>query len=138
MRPLVRTAFALAAASVALSACSDRPVSDPVVPRLDGDAFNRQQELEPGIHVHWALPDMLTRGRLVTVGGKDWYGWAAHMLVTNQHPDGSWASHGHFHGQSPTINTCLALLTLKRANFVPDLTESLQEYIPIRDPGGKQ
>lgn len=33
------------------------------VPSLAGDPFNTALSLEPGIHVHWALPDALTRAR---------------------------------------------------------------------------
>ena len=34
------------------------------VPRLSGGLFNLDQTLEAGIHVHWALPDALTRGKV--------------------------------------------------------------------------
>src|SRR5690606_14273366 len=41
------------------------------VPRLDGDPFNEEDMLEKGIHLHWALPDALTRARfLQTSSGK--------------------------------------------------------------------
>ena len=32
-------------------------------PSLSGAPFNTDLALEPGIHVHWALPDALTRAR---------------------------------------------------------------------------
>ena len=35
------------------------------VPELRGTPFTRQAVLEPGIHVHWALPDALTRARIL-------------------------------------------------------------------------
>lgn len=41
------------------------------VPALGGAPFNRDAELEPGIHVHWALPDRLTRAKLLTNHGKN-------------------------------------------------------------------
>ncbi len=41
------------------------------VPNLGDDPFQKAAVLEPGIHVHWALPDRLTRGRLVTNKGKN-------------------------------------------------------------------
>jgi hypothetical protein len=34
-------------------------------PSLSGAPFNRDASLEPGVHVHWALPDALTRATLV-------------------------------------------------------------------------
>ena len=39
------------------------------VPALSGAAFNREAVLEKGIHVHWALPDNLTRATLMPKGG---------------------------------------------------------------------
>lgn len=83
----------------------------------------------------WSVERVAMLYNLKTIGNKDWYNWAAQMLVVNQQPDGQWGLCEHYHGQSPTLNTCLSLLILKRANFVPDLTESLKEYIPIKDPG---
>jgi len=35
------------------------------VPSLQADPFNQDSVLEPGIHLHWALPDALTRARFV-------------------------------------------------------------------------
>jgi hypothetical protein len=35
------------------------------VPTLTGAPFNRDAALEPGIHVHWALPDALTSARFL-------------------------------------------------------------------------
>jgi hypothetical protein len=45
--------------------------SEVKVPSLTGALFNRDETLEPGIHVHWALPDNLTRAKLLPKGGKD-------------------------------------------------------------------
>jgi hypothetical protein len=81
----------------------------------------------------WSLERTAMLYNLKTVGGKDWYGWAAQMLVKNQNADGSWAR-GGYHGSSESLDTCLALLILRRANLVEDLTESLRLYIPIVDP----
>lgn len=95
---------------------------------------NWDQKIAQGnLYLLWSIERVAMLYNLKTIGGKDWYSWAAQMLVVNQHDDGSWASNGHYHGQSPVINTCLSLLILRRANFVPDLTDSLKEYIPIRD-----
>ena len=35
------------------------------VAQLGGSPFNKDAVLEAGIHVHWALPDALTRARFV-------------------------------------------------------------------------
>jgi len=82
----------------------------------------------------WSVERVAMLYNLKTVGGKDWYNWAAHQLTFHQKMDGSWYAH-NYHGSSPTIDTCLGLLILRRANLVSDLTQSLQDYIPITDPG---
>lgn len=41
------------------------------VPELRGTPFTRQAVLEPGIHVHWALPDALTRARILKTKAGD-------------------------------------------------------------------
>ena len=61
---------------------------------------------------------------LPTIGNKDWYRWGAEMLVANQKAQGNWEN-GGYHGNNPIIDTCLALLFLKRVNLVADLTTRL-------------
>jgi hypothetical protein len=84
----------------------------------------------------WSVERMAMLCNLKTIGGKDWYHWAAHMLVVNQQEDGQWED-GTYIGSDRTLDTCFALLVLKRANFVPDLTESLKDYVLIVDPAAK-
>src|SRR5258708_19903488 len=62
---------------------------------------------------------------MATIGGKEWYRWAAECLVANQQVHGNW-TRGGYHGATPVIDTCLALLVLKRANLASDLTEQLK------------
>ena len=65
---------------------------------------------------------------LDTIGGKDWYGWGSEVLLANQGADGSW------HGEYPAaVDTCFALLFLKRANLTRDLTSGLKGK--MQDPG---
>ncbi len=61
---------------------------------------------------------------LPTIGNKEWYRWGAEILVGNQAPTGNWAN-GIYHGNNPTIDTCLALLFLKRANMTAELAKLL-------------
>ncbi len=56
------------------------------------------------------------------IGGKDWYDWGYPIVMRVQAPDGSWSDR---HG--PLVDTCFALLFLKRANIAKDLTEKLRE-----------
>ncbi len=53
--------------------------------------------------------------------------------MTNQRDDGGWD------GQMPEpVDTCLALLFLKRVNVAPDLTVQLQRIAPIQDLTAEQ
>ena len=81
----------------------------------------------------WSVERVAMLYDLKTIGGKDWYGWGAQTLVHNQRGDGAWQG-GGYHGSTPHLDTCLALLFLKRSNLVQDLTENLRLYMPIRDP----
>jgi hypothetical protein len=84
----------------------------------------------------WSVERVAVLYDLKTIGGKDWYGWGAQTLLPNQHADGHWFSR-RFHGSSEQVDTCFALLFLKRSNLTPDLTENLRMFMVIRDPEAK-
>ena len=85
----------------------------------------------------WSVERVGVLYDLKTIGGKDWYGWGAQILLKNQHGDGHW--HGaDYQGVSDHLDTCFALLFLKRANLVADLTESIRLRMVITDPGAKK
>jgi hypothetical protein len=73
----------------------------------------------------WSVERVAVGLDLKTIGGKDWYDWGAEILLRNQQPDGSWA--GEFAGLG--IDTCFALLFLKRANLTDDLTAHVKGKI---------
>jgi hypothetical protein len=72
----------------------------------------------------WSLERVAVLYNLPTIGDKDWYRWGAQVLVRNQQSEGNWAG-GLYIGSKPTLDTCLALLFLKRANPVKDLAAKL-------------
>jgi hypothetical protein len=76
------------------------------------------------LYVLWSIERVAVLYNLATIGEKDWYRWGAEILVANQQPRGNW-DRGGYHGASPVIDTCFALLFLKRANLVEDLTGRL-------------
>ena len=84
----------------------------------------------------WSLERVAMLYDLKTIGGKDWYGWGAQILLPNQHADGHWLG-SNYPGHTPHLDTCFALLFLKRSNLVPDLTENLRLRMVIRDPEAK-
>ncbi len=82
----------------------------------------------------WSVERVGVAYNLKTIGNKDWYRWGVEILLPTQNKkNGSWFSRG-YPGSSTQMDTCMALLFLKRANFVQDLTEHLQLYMPITDP----
>jgi hypothetical protein len=86
------------------------------------------------LYTLWSIERVGVLYNLKTIGNKDWYAWAAQLLVANQNANGSWWMRG-YHGSSTTIDTCLALLILKRTNLVQDLSENLG-LLAITDPDG--
>lgn len=73
----------------------------------------------------WSLERVAVLYRLATIGENDWYRWGAEMLIANQQKRGFWTG-GGYPKSSSTLDTCFALLFLKRANFVADLTAKLR------------
>jgi hypothetical protein len=78
----------------------------------------------------WSLERVAVVYDLQTIGGKDWYAWGASALVTAQKQDGSWSD--AFAGP---VDTCFALLFLKRVNVAQSLTKVLKKVGPVQDPG---
>jgi hypothetical protein len=76
----------------------------------------------------WSLERVAMVYDLKKIGGKDWYAWAARVLLASQKGDGSWAE--LYPGP---IDTCFALLVLKRVNVAKDLTKDIKKVINIKE-----
>jgi pimeloyl-ACP methyl ester carboxylesterase len=92
----------------------------------------------------WSVERVAMLYDLKTIGGKDWYGWGAQVLVVHQRADGGWSAFepndrnllARYPGSdNHTVTACLALLFLRRSNLVHDLTENLRLHTGIRAPG---
>jgi hypothetical protein len=77
------------------------------------------------LYLLWSIERVAMLYDLKTIGGKDWYGWGAQILVHNQSADGDWRF-SQYHGSTAPLNTCFALLFLRRSNLVQDLTNHLR------------
>jgi hypothetical protein len=77
----------------------------------------------------WSLERVGVLYGLQKIGGGDWYAWGADFLVAKQSKGGEWKG-SHYHGSSPPLDTCFALLFLKRANLAHDLTTKI-EFLKI-------
>ena len=80
----------------------------------------------------WSIERVGVLFDLATIGGVDWHAWGTDILLHIQHPDGRWQD-----SHNPPIDTCFALLFLKRVNVAHDLTKVLQGLGGVRDPGAK-
>jgi hypothetical protein len=103
----------------ALAAFIGTPLG-PNAPRAKGR--NREQL---NLYALWTLERVGVLYRAQKIGDKDWYQWGAELLVDNQNDDGSWFNNSYF-GATPQVDTAFALLFLKRANLVQDLSDKLE------------
>jgi hypothetical protein len=76
----------------------------------------------------WSLERVAVVFNLDTIGKKDWYGWGCDLLVLTQKPNGTWVGQ---YGEGG-VDTCFALLFLRRANLASDLSKLTGR---IEDPG---
>jgi hypothetical protein len=90
-----------------------------------GEPVDRTDNIpQKDLYFMWSLERVGVLYDLATIGRKDWYRWGAEMLVANQQFQGNWEN-GGYPGSNLVIDTCLALLFLKRGNLVADLTTKL-------------
>jgi hypothetical protein len=76
----------------------------------------------------WSLERVGVAYGLETIGDVDWYQWGVNTILPAQQPNGSWiGSHG------PPVQTAFAVLFLKKANFIADVTRQLDGK--VKDPG---
>jgi hypothetical protein len=99
-------------------------------PSLDPKKTNFPME---NLYFLWSVERVAMLYDLKTIAGKDWYAWGAQLLVHNQRADGDWAS-AQYPGATPPLNTCFALLFLRRSNLIQDLTNNLRLTTAISDP----
>ena len=92
-----------------------------------GAPAGRTANLPPvNLYFLWSLGRVGVLYDLPTIADKDWYRWGAETLVANQSVEGDWKEGGGYPGATPVVNTCFALLFLRRANLVADLTAALK------------
>jgi hypothetical protein len=90
-----------------------------------GEPVDRTADIpQKDLYFMWSLERVGVLYDLPTIGRKNWYRWGAEMLVANQKFQGNW-DNGGYPSANPIIDTCLALLFLKRGNLVADLTTKL-------------
>jgi hypothetical protein len=87
-----------------------------------GPKLPRARNREPiNLYYLWSLERLGVLYATKTIGGKNWYQWGAELLVDHQNDDGSWTC-GVYAGSNERVDTAFALLFLKRADLVKDLS----------------
>jgi hypothetical protein len=89
-------------------------------PLLKGTYFNA--DAWGDLYFLWSVERVGVIFDLKTIGGKDWFGWGAEIILNNQQKDGSWRD--RFAG---IPDTCFALLFLRRVNIAKDLTDKFRQ-----------
>ncbi|MCI0464500.1 MAG: hypothetical protein L0Z62_46810, partial [Gemmataceae bacterium] len=107
-------------------------MADPTDTRGDASSSEMGPKGAVNLYFLWSVERVGVFCNLQTIGGKDWYRWGLQYLLPAQRPDGSWVGRGS--GGAPVIDTCFALLFLKRADLVPGLRQTLQQRLTITDP----
>jgi hypothetical protein len=115
----------------ALGGYLDDPADSKMVRADAGTSWGPDGTLN--LYFLWSVERVGVLCGLKTIGGRDWYRWGVDLLLPAQKADGSWVGRGS--GGSPTIDTCFALLFLKRSDLLPDLREALHKRVTITDPG---
>jgi hypothetical protein len=90
------------------------------------------------LYLLWTVERVGVLYRVREMDDKDWYLWGVEQLLPSQAEDGSWFA-GGYPGSTQPIDTCFALLFLKRANLTRDLTTRLEFVVegkPPAVPGG--
>jgi hypothetical protein len=83
------------------------------------------------LYLLWTVERVGVMYQVREMAGKDWYRWGVDLLLEAQAKDGSWWERG-YPGSTRPLDTCFALLFLKRANLAADLTKKLDLIV-----GGK-
>lgn len=69
----------------------------------------------------WSVERVGTVFSLQRIGPVSWYRTGATLILATQHPAGYWQA-----SYEPEVDTCFALLFLKRSNLMPDLSAALR------------
>ncbi|MGH7173323.1 MAG: hypothetical protein ACRELG_23825, partial [Gemmataceae bacterium] len=79
------------------------------------------------LYAMWSIERVGALYHLRKINGKEWYPWGVDLLLQRQEGDGAWRV-GHYFDATAVIDTCFALLFLRRADFAQDLSKKLEFF----------
>lgn len=97
-----------------------------LVQTKDGKDLNKDAVMR-NLYYLWTVERVAVLFNQRTIENKDWYRWGAEFLLNTQQTDGNWTE-GKYHDARDMVDTCLALLFLKRSNLARELTERLPSF----------
>jgi hypothetical protein len=120
-----------------------RPAENPGIQRalgllarsIDSRPKGRMSQREPDMYFLWSIERVAVLYHLGMIGDRRWYHWGMDLMLPWQEQDGGWHAGGG-HGSSRIINTCFAMLFLKRVNLAKDLTDKIAELVATQPPPG--
>jgi hypothetical protein len=77
----------------------------------------------------WALSQVADVYGIDKFAGQDWYAWVSRRLVASQRFDGAWAD-----SNPGPVDTCYALLILRRANVRSGPSRQPDHFVNRRQP----
>jgi hypothetical protein len=89
-----------------------------------GDGADPKTRPAVNLYYLWSLGRVAALYRARKIGGKDWYAWGANLVLDRQEGDGSWKANV-YPGGTAVIDTCFALLFLRRSHLTEDLSRPL-------------
>ncbi len=114
------------AISTGLTAEKGKPARDPDIDRgLKALAAHVRPKQPHNLYFWWTVERVAMLYGLKELEEKDWYGHAVELLLSQQRGEGFWGM-GGYPGANSTVDTCFALLILKRVNLAPELTQALE------------
>jgi hypothetical protein len=96
------------------------------------NASEDQNNLAKNLYFIWSVERVGVLFNLTTISGVDWYAWSVDNLVRLQTEQGYWALHAYT-GSTSLVDTCFALLVLRRADLAKDLSRKLEMLIEVKE-----
>jgi hypothetical protein len=110
-----------------------KPLEDPRILRGLAKLGNHIDAGEmKNFYLLWSIERVGTLFEVASLGNRDWYEVGVEMLLPSQESEGHWSVQT-YPGSTNTMDSCFALLFLKRSNLVQDLTERLPFLMSIPD-----
>jgi hypothetical protein len=98
-----------------------------------GEYADKKDRPSVNLYYLWSLGRVGLLYRTHKIDGKDWYAWGVNQVLAWQEVDGSWKTNVYADA-TPVVNTCFALLFLKRSHLTEDVSKALNFDLEGKKP----